>query len=355
MRLLIKPPRQRKLRFFTRIDNRGTEEYGPIQYTLGTQIHNPWRANDQLDLSYSGTFEFDELHYFAARYARALNAEGTTLSPSGTYSDGDPGTRILDLLDYRSDGYTLGFTLKYPLVRGLDFSTWVFGGYRYQNFRSGILDTANTHNRLSFFDLGLSLDWADALLGDKNALNLLTLGLPRRWPGRLHTVQLELVPAATTRQPVVGGPEPARAIRRTPLLSSQEWSYRGAVFGRGFEPSTLFGDHCTLGSLELTYAPDSPVPANPQSETLRIRRLRQAVAERIRHRHGRHLGRGRGANDAARSALSPTRSGAGKFRSGRGRRMGTLLQTRADNPGGPHQSSRSHAPRGNAQAPRRRA
>lgn len=278
LRLLIEPPQQRTFRFFTRLDNRGTEEHGPFQFTLGTQIRNPLRANDQLDLSYSGTIEFDELHYLAANYARALNAEGTTLTLSGTYSDGDPGTRILDRLDYRSDGYSLGFTLKHPLVRGLDFSTWVFGGYRYQDFRSDILDTTNTHDRLSLFDLGLSLDWADAVLVGRNALNLLTLNLfqgvdglgsmdndnqhASRGDGRVDFTRLTLnwyrLQRIANRWSAILNLHGQYA--RTPLLSSQECTYGGAIFGRGFEPSTLFGDHCILGSLELAYALDAPFP-----------------------------------------------------------------------------------------------
>ncbi|WP_089724768.1 ShlB/FhaC/HecB family hemolysin secretion/activation protein [Candidatus Thiosymbion oneisti] len=284
LRLLIEPPRQQRLRSFMHIDNRGTEEYGPYQFTLGTQIPNPLRANDQLDLAYSGTVEFNELHYFAAAYTRALNAEGTVVSVSGTYNDGDPGTEILNRLDYRSEGYSLGLGLKHPVVRGLDFSTWVSGGYRYQDFRSDILATPNTRDRLSFFNLGVSVDWADAAFFGKAARNLLTTTLfqgvdglgstdndnrfASRADGRVDFTRFTL---NWYRSQQLSGRLAATLnlhgqYAATPVLSSQECAYGGAIFGRGFEPSALFGDHCTLGSLELSYAPDSPASqiGNPQ-------------------------------------------------------------------------------------------
>jgi len=256
--------------FNLNLSNRGTEASGPWQISLGGTFLRPTGGNDRLTFNYSGTLDWGESHYLYAQYDTWVGQEGAVLSVYGSWSDGDPGTAVLNQLDYQSGGLSYGIKLTYPVLVTQELDLRVFGGLEYGQFGSDILNTTNTDDRLTFAQVGLDARWGDTWFGEKaGASNQLTLTYSHgiegwgdlgnanpnasRADGRVDFSKLVL---EWERQHQFDKGWSLKANLKgqaafTPLLSSQECGFGGSRYGRAFDSSALVGDNCAMLGLEL--------------------------------------------------------------------------------------------------------
>lgn len=252
-------------------NNRGTEASGPWQVSLGAAWLRPTGGNDRLQINYNSTTDWGEQHYLYAQYDTWIGYEGTMLSVYGSLSDGDPGTAVLNQLDYVSEGHTYGFKLTHPLILQPSLDLRLFGGFEHTQFQSNILGTTNSDDRLTFGKLGLDARWSDQWFGENAAAsNHVTFtyfqgieGLgdlgnnnpnASRADGRVDFSKavLEWRRKHQLRNGWGLSADFKGQAAFTPLLSSQECGFGGSRHGRAYDASALVGDDCAMLGMELT-------------------------------------------------------------------------------------------------------
>jgi hemolysin activation/secretion protein len=264
--------------YLGRVDNRGTKARGPHQYFNSLALNNLMGFHEQWTLSYAGAFQTKELQYGGLNFRQVLTPEGLALFLNSNTSRGKPGTRVLELLDYRTRGELFEGGFSYPFIRQRESNLIATALFFLSNDRSDIFDTLNTLDKLRGVRGKVEADAVDAWRGI-NQLNLVLsqgfsgLGatsndsaFKSRANGRSDFTKLE---ATVSRlQPLGMGFSALLSAysqwSRTPLLAPELCGYGGRVFGRAFDPSELLGDRCVLLLAELRYDPPLGLPPGAQ-------------------------------------------------------------------------------------------
>jgi hemolysin activation/secretion protein len=243
---------------FARVDNRGTQSRGPWQYYLSPTFQNLAGAHEALTLAYAGV------------YRQVLTPEGLTVFVNASYGWGYPGGQILEALNFKTRSTYVEGGAYSPIVRtrerNLTATALMFMSESYSFINA---DQNNPFNvdRLRGVRLRLEGDMADRLNGINQFSTTLSQGIEglgstengqpfaSRPAGRVDFTKLEVF--VSRIQPL-----PARFSAQiagygqygfTPLLSPEQCSYGGRVFGRAYDPSDLLGDSCLMGFVELRY------------------------------------------------------------------------------------------------------
>src|SRR3954471_24033473 len=156
---------EKRIDAVARIDNRGTEARGPWQYLGSASVNNIFGAHEQFTATWAGTFQLEELQYFAASYRQVLNSEGLTGFVNASYGFGRPGTDVLQALMYRTRSTVVEAGLSYPVIRSREKNLTVTGLGFMTNDDSDLSGSAFTRDRLRGFRLKADADWADSFLG----------------------------------------------------------------------------------------------------------------------------------------------------------------------------------------------
>jgi hemolysin activation/secretion protein len=263
---LIVEVAEKRVDAVARIDNRGTEARGPWQYLGSVSVNNILGVHEQFTATWAGTFQLEELQYFAASYRQVLNSEGLTGFVNASYGFGRPGTDALQQLMYRTRSTVIEAGLSYPVIRTREKNLTVTGLGFVTDDNSDEFGSAFTRDRLRGFRLKADADWADSFLGINQVNFTFSQGLhafgatanadpngplpplptPSTNAGRTDFNKIE--GTFTRTQPL---PQNFSAFFAayaqyafTPLLVSEQCSYGGRFFGRAFDPSQMLGDHC---------------------------------------------------------------------------------------------------------------
>ena len=256
---LIVEVAEKRLDAVARIDNRGTEARGPWQYLGSASVNNIFGAHEQFTATWAGTFQLEELQYFAASYRQVLNSEGLTGFVNASYGFGRPGTDQLRAIDYHTRSTVLEAGLSYPVIRTREKNLTVTGlGFMTDDEALGNLPTLD---RLRGFRLKADADWADSFLGINQVNFTFSQGInglgasgnlgpgdtpPSTGDGRVDFNKIEGTFIRTQPLPQNFSAFFAAYAQYafTPLLVSEQCSYGGRFFGRAFDPSQILGDHC---------------------------------------------------------------------------------------------------------------
>ena len=260
-----------------RVDNRGTQGQGPLEFMASVTINNLLRVHDAFTFTYAGPFKTEELKYIYGQYSQVLNAEGLLFFVDGSTGYGRPGTPDLVTLNYRSMSNVYETGLTYPFIRSreknLSATVLAFAEADDGSIFDMPLTAPSTRDRLRGVRGKVNADWADPLNGI-NQINVIVsqgiegLGsttngqaLASRLNGRVDFSKVE---ATVTRvQPLFASLSALVAAygqyAGTPLLSPEQCSYGGRVFGRAYDPSALVADDCFEALAELRL--DLPLPA----------------------------------------------------------------------------------------------
>jgi hemolysin activation/secretion protein len=257
---LIVEVAEKRLDGVARIDNRGTEARGPWQYLGSASVNNIFGAHEQFTATWAGTFQLEELQYFAASYRQVLNSEGLTGFVNASYGFGRPGTDALQALMYRTRSTVVEAGLSYPVIRTREKNLTVTGLGFMTDDGSDEFGAAFTRDRLRGFRLKADADWADSFLGINQVNFTFSQGInglgasgnlgpndtPTSNAGRVDFNKIEGTFIRTQPLPQNFSAFFAAYAQYafTPLLVSEQCSYGGRFFGRAFDPSQLLGDHC---------------------------------------------------------------------------------------------------------------
>jgi len=257
-----------------RVDNRGTNSRGPLQFVVSPTFNNLFGKHDALTLSYAATVPFSELQFVAPSYRQVLTPEGLTFFANGSYSWGYPAIPLNPILKFRTYSNYVESGLSYPIIRSREKNLTVSGlGFMSESY-SYLGVAENQVDRLRGLRAKLDGDMADST-GGINQFNITLskgfhglgstdnlpdpsnnfFGGPSNPFGKVDFGKAEGFYART--QPLIDRFSAQIAAYGqyafTPLLVPEQCGYGGRVFGRAFDPSDLLGDHCWMASAELRY------------------------------------------------------------------------------------------------------
>ncbi len=247
-----------------RIDNAGSDAFGPVRARLEVEFNGIIDADDQLVTFTQATpLQVRELVFGSARYSNIVSRSGLQLSVNAgagrtRNSDGETG-RIS-----KGRSHFASVALTAPLIRSNTGSLWVSADLGYlgvrQTFGNGLIledDIAsvtvsgwgNVRTGPGRIQAGVSITRGIGILGSTRAGDVAAsridgsgrftkANLWANWSGKLgggYAIRL-----ATTGQ-----------IASRPLLSSQEIGLGGPNYARGYDFSERFGDQGVMGVAEL--------------------------------------------------------------------------------------------------------
>ena len=248
----VKPPRTA----FAAVDNSGSDVVGPINYSLGTTIFQPFGRPGALDLSLASSGEgFGELQAVSARYATPLGNNGMVGSIGALVAHAAPGGLIRDL-DVQSLSGSLSASLRVPLLRSRANSIYLDAGMTLNRSFVKALGTEINDDRSTVASLGLQWRQIGWLAGDMTfGVNLLHgLGLfgANGADAPLPSVQgfnpnfLRLTYQFQRNQPILGPIGASMTLQgqytANRLLSGEQISFGGRSIGRAYDPSTVAGE-----------------------------------------------------------------------------------------------------------------
>jgi hemolysin activation/secretion protein len=248
----VKPPRTA----FAAVDNSGSDVVGPINYSLGTTIFQPFGRPGALDLSLASSGEgFGELQAVSARYATPLGNNGMVGSIGALVAHAAPGGLIRDL-DVQSLSGSLSASLRVPLLRSRANSIYLDAGMTLNRSFVKALGTEINDDRTTVASVGLQWRQIGWLAGDMTfGVNLLHgLGLfgANGADAPLPSVQgfnpqfLRLTYQFQRNQPILGPIGASMTLQgqytTNRLLSGEQISFGGRGIGRGYDPSTVVGE-----------------------------------------------------------------------------------------------------------------
>lgn len=250
----------------TSFDNRGTKTSGPREYTVGAGVNSLLGLYEKTSVNWVNTTEQKELRYLSVQHDEVLNAEGTKLTLSGNRSRGEPGETLRDL-DLRSRNVTLSASLSHPIIRTRAENFSLSAGVTSRDSKSEQLGEISSNDHTRSIRIGGSYDFSDAWDGvTLFALDLYqgveALGATRndfgaksRARGRSDFTKITFDLSRT--QQIGGGFALVAAATgqygATSMLSSEEFGYGGAQFGRAYDSSEITGDSGAAAKLELQY------------------------------------------------------------------------------------------------------
>lgn len=266
---------EKPLDVLARADNRGTRSRGPYQYLLTPTINNVLGNHEALTLAYAGVVPFKQLQFLAPSYRQVLNSEGLTAFVNGVYSWGRPGTFVLETLDFETRSTLVEAGLSSPLIRSRERNLTLTGLAFMSESYSFVFGGPFNVDRLRGLRLRAEADAADRFGGINQFIGTFSQGLEglgssgngnplaSRTAGRVDFTKFEGY--VSRLQPLPGRFSALVAAygqyAATSLLAPEQCGYGGRVFGRGYDPSDLLGDHCWEASAELRYdLPTAPIP-----------------------------------------------------------------------------------------------
>lgn len=241
---------------FAAISNFSSDAIGPMTYSIGTTLSQPFGAPGLLEMSLSAAGEtLNELQAFNARYVTRLGNKGVTGSLGAVIARASPGGAIAPL-DVQSRSGSVSARVRVPLLRSRANSFYLDTGFTLNRSRVSALSQPIVDDRSSVADLALGWRQLGWLGGDMTvrvglSKGLLVLGANDRTT-LLASVAgfkpnfVRLTYLLQRNQPLVGQLSAGILVQgqysSSRLLSGEQMMFGGSFIGRGYDPSQLVGD-----------------------------------------------------------------------------------------------------------------
>jgi hemolysin activation/secretion protein len=253
------------------LDNRGSRFVGPIQISADFATNAIIYNFDQLTFGHVRSAQGKELNLYTASYQQPIWSDGAILSLDYTRSFVEPGY-TLDPFDVESESTSYSVTAKYPIIRSRSENLYISAGFDVRNAKTLVLDSLQSEDRVRSAELSLSYDFVDSggainlisgtVRQGLDILNARESGAPNtsRTAGRndytkisLQALRLEALSRDFSLYTAANA-----QISFSQLLSSEEFGYGGAQFGRAYDPSEITGEHGLAAMIEIRYDPYIP-------------------------------------------------------------------------------------------------
>jgi hemolysin activation/secretion protein len=253
-------------------DNRSTRYLGPNEVIASVEIDDVTHAADRLLVQTVNTPNSNEMRFVQVNYQRPFGSSGLRLTVNGNLAETHPGFIIKPLqLVGRSKDFSVG--LDYPIIRSRAQNVSVFAKFEWLDSytRMTIVPPPNTlfYDHIRSLRVGFNYDSVDSARGINNARIELSKGLklfgaspmsPETPLSRVNArsdytklvVMLSRLQAldSNNRFSLLAAVNAQYGFNQQ-LLSAEEFSFGGSLFGRGYDNSEITGDSGVSGKLEL--------------------------------------------------------------------------------------------------------
>jgi hemolysin activation/secretion protein len=279
--LVVELTAENPLDWAARVDNRGPQGQGPLEFLASVTVNNLLRVHDAFTLSYAGPFKPEELKYIYGQYSQVLLAEGLVFFVDASDGWGRPGTPELQLLNYRTKSTVFETGLTFPIIRTRERNLSVSALWFMSQNEGVILDSPtlppSTLDQLRGGRFKINADWADPFSGINQVNVIVSKGLQgagstdngqalaSRLNGRVDFSKVEATATRVQQLPANFSFLLAAygQYAGTALLNPELCGFGGRVFGRAFDPSAMVADECAEALGELRF--DVPmVPMMPK-------------------------------------------------------------------------------------------
>lgn len=247
-------------------NNQGTRYIGPQQMNVSLAANSIFTSGDTTRLIWSGTpARPRQMKYYDLSYTALLGSNGFSLTGGKSYSLTHAGF-TLEPTHIQGSATTYYVNASYPMIRARDASLTLDGGLSYLD------STVTSFGKLLYIDhlrvasFGGIYGFADRWNG-QNSIDLhLRQGLNIAGPTTdTHStltsrfggsaVFTKLTTLLSRQQPIYGRysllAQFSGQYAHEPLLASEQFTFGGTQFGRGYDPAELIGDRGMAGSVEL--------------------------------------------------------------------------------------------------------
>jgi hemolysin activation/secretion protein len=250
-------------------DNYGTRYIGPQQITANIALNSAITSGDSTQFTVTKTPKGGELTYGDLNYNMALGPDGTRFLIGGTRVHTHP---LFVLTPFQIDGLNNNYytNLQYPLIRTREENLVLQAGFNYLDSEVTASDFLLYNDHIRSLDLGFSYNFADRYSGVNFVSSDIRQGLPilgytsntnpdtaqtSRAGGRGDYTKFNI---QASRMQYIYGPFSAYGLARgqwafNPLLASEQFSFGGSQFGRGYDVAEIIGDKGLGGTLEVRY------------------------------------------------------------------------------------------------------
>ena len=262
--ILLATIEQDRASAYAQVDNRGSDEVGPIRSTLLGSLRNLAGDGDELGLIVAQTpIQPSEFAFARVRYSAPVDAGGSILSVSGSLGRSNPGA-ALRALDVVGDSGDIAVNYARPLHRRRSASLWAGAEFRVVSVEQTLSGQLLRRDRLA--TLTGSLSGLAALAGGvfhgelATAVGLPFSGATREGDARISrpdgdgrfvagTFQVDWT--ARIAKPVSIVLASTGQLASRPLLATAEIGLGGPGFGRAYDYAERTGDIGIMGSAEL--------------------------------------------------------------------------------------------------------
>lgn len=254
-------------------DNYGSRFLGPHEIAVGGNINSWILPGDQNSLHLANTTQHQEMLFEEFVHSQVITSKGTTWSLGTNYTRTQPGF-TLESAEIVGQSFSLYSNIDHPFVRSRSENLILHGMANYQNVNSTILGFPFYQDRFRTLGVGLYYDVADRWDGINNIEVDLFHGFPF-FGAQDHALQSRPFGQTVFTKVTLVGSRLQPLFKRTsaylginsqyafnPLLATQQISYGGAQFGRGYEPAEITGDKGLGGKFEIR------VDTNPELKFL---------------------------------------------------------------------------------------
>ncbi len=243
----------------------GTRYLGPIQSTVNLAANSIFAPGDVTGGSAMATSRVSQMQYYNVYHTQPINTKGLSFTIGSSYTATQP-QFLLTPVEIVGMSASVYGGLTYAMIRSREQNLSLHALGNYQNVTSTILAFPLYQDRVRSLTLGGSYDTTDRWNGsDAVGLDLVhgfpILGaqmhaLQSRPEGRAQYTRI-VANFSRTQQPLFKQISLYTALSGQysfqPLLSTEQFSSGGPIFGRGYGPSEIVGDEGLSGKVELRY------------------------------------------------------------------------------------------------------
>lgn len=251
-------------------DNRGSKINGEWTHSADLAVLSPLGDGGQILLNASSATDFERRHSFQGKYILPVGDSGTTVSMSGFVGYGQPGGAAQDI-ELVSNSVAVGARVTQVLSMTRQEKLSLSGGFTWQNWDVQALGQRFSHDEWRVADVNLTYHHARFLDGVADATVGVAKGIPAFGASKTSDAEISRAggrPDFTKFNAILRQLQPlggAWSLSATgvgqyaldPLLLGEEISFGGTTIGRGYDPSSVAGDHGLGGAFELRYDLDA--------------------------------------------------------------------------------------------------
>ncbi len=257
-----------KYEYSLQADNFGSRFVGPYELTAVAALNSLFGEFDRTTLRGITAAQTDELLFFDVQHEQQVFSEGTKLKVRYATSESSPGGR-LESTDIEGDTKTLSADISYPLIRSRKTNLNLNTGFKKVDSRTNIANTLISNDRIRDITNGFSLEFDDGFRSsnklDINMVNGVDVfgstedGVGRSRSNGNHNFT-KFVGELTRLQGITEKFALFAAVTgqysNKALLASEEISFGGRTYGRGYDSGEISGDQGAAGLAEIRYTSD---------------------------------------------------------------------------------------------------